>query len=48
MDAKQVVPPDAVAAKNGLPCTPLCKCYDKNCNNVIRDTHDILDDEDDD
>lgn len=34
--------------KNGLPCTPLCKCYDKNCTNVTRDTHDILDDEDDD
>jgi len=32
---------------NGLPCTPLCKCYDRNCTNVTRDTHDSLADEDD-
>ena len=23
--------------KNGLPCTPLCKCYVGNCTNVIKD-----------
>ena len=32
---------------NGLPCTPLCKCYDKYCTNMTRDTHNSLDDEDD-
>ena len=33
--------------KNGVPCTPLCKCYGKCCTNVTKDTHDRLDDEDD-
>ena len=46
MDAKQVAQANAAAAIMvylGL----LCKCYDKYCTNVTRDTHDSLDDEDD-
>ena len=33
--------------KNGLPCTPLCKCYGMECGNVIRidDEHAELDDD---
>ena len=30
---------------NGLPCTPLCKCYDKSCSNMTRDTCESLDEE---
>ena len=32
---------------NGLPCTPLCKCYGNDCTNMTNDTFDSLDDEDD-
>jgi hypothetical protein len=31
--------------KNGLHCTPLCKCYATDCTNIIQDVHE---DEDDD
>ena len=34
--------------KNGLPCTPLCKCYAKGCTNMQKDTQDIQDDDADD
>ena len=32
--------------KNGLPCTPLCKCYGKSCTNMEKDTSNQADDED--
>ena len=34
--------------KNGLPCTPLCKCYKGVCDNQVSDEHDIHDDSDED
>ena len=36
--------------KNGLPCTPLCKCYGADCGNMIAkniDVDDEVDDEED-
>ncbi|CAB3980183.1 Hypothetical predicted protein [Paramuricea clavata] len=33
--------------KNGLPCTPLCKCYVGNCTNVIKDEDNRQEDYDD-
>jgi len=35
-------------SKNGLPCTPLCKCYGGDCMNTIIIREDICDSEPDD
>jgi len=35
-------------SKNGLPCTPLCKCYDRDCTNTLLIREDIRDSESDD
>ena len=35
-------------SKNDIPCTPLCKCYDVECSNTIKnDGHNVDDDDDD-
>ena len=37
--------------KNGLPCTPLCKCYGSECSNAIKNdgqANEEVDDDDDD
>ena len=34
--------------RNGLPCTPLCKCYGKQCTNMQKDTRENREDEEDD
>ena len=34
--------------KNGLPCTPLCKCFGKNCKNPFKDDTRADDEEEDD
>ena len=34
--------------KNGIPCTPLCKCFGKNCTNPFTDDKRVDDDEEDD
>ncbi len=31
--------------KNGLHCTPLCKCYATDCTNMIQDDHENEDDD---
>ena len=35
-------------SKNGLPCTPLCKCYGADCLNAIKNDGQNVDDDDDD
>jgi len=37
-----------ICSKNGLPCTPLCKCYVGDCTNTIIIRDDIRDSESDD
>ena len=34
--------------KNGIPCTPLCKCFGKNCTNPFTDDTPVDDEEEDD
>ena len=34
--------------KNGIPCTPLCKCFGKNCTNPFTDDTRVDNEEEDD
>lgn len=43
--------PNAAAsqtARDGIPCSPLCKCFGKNCTNSFTDDTQVDDEEEDD